>query len=124
LNCELWWLFCGVMAIMLIYMAKLLEKLRDACLERIWRLDSRTLTPVRRMAVYMVRLVHNQMEPLLRHFFEPLGNKGIEYGQPILEILIKHALVCESGDEPPTYFPARDIDTIRLASIINRSHSP
>lgn len=28
--------------------------------------------------------VHNQVEPLLRHFFEPLGEKGVEFSQRML----------------------------------------
>lgn len=38
--------------------------------------------------------------------------------QPILSILEKNGLICESGEDPPTYFPARDIETIKLASVI------
>lgn len=112
---------------MLMCMAKLLEKLRDTYLNRFWRIDSRTLSPVRRMGVWVVRLVHNlvlelteghltlramslvyttllslvpllavslslfkafgvhnQVEPLLRHFLEPLGDKGLEFSQRIM----------------------------------------
>jgi membrane protein len=39
--------------------------------------------------------------------------------QPILAVLEKSGLIGESGDEPPTYFPARDIETIKIASIID-----
>jgi membrane protein len=38
--------------------------------------------------------------------------------QPILDVLEKNSFISESGEEPSTYFPARDIETIKLASII------
>ena len=38
--------------------------------------------------------------------------------QPILDVLEKNSFINESGEEPSTYFPARDIETIKLASII------
>lgn len=38
--------------------------------------------------------------------------------QPILEILEKNGIISESGEDPPTYFPARDLETIMLASVI------
>ena len=38
--------------------------------------------------------------------------------RPILAILEKYSLISESGEEPSTYFPARDIETIKLSSIV------
>ena len=39
--------------------------------------------------------------------------------QPILEVLERSGLIGESAGEPPAYFPARDIGTIKIASIID-----
>ena len=38
--------------------------------------------------------------------------------RPILAILEKYGLISESGEEPSTYFPARDIETIKLVSVV------
>lgn len=38
--------------------------------------------------------------------------------EPILSILVKSGFVTESGDDPPAYFPARDIETIKLVDVI------
>jgi membrane protein len=38
--------------------------------------------------------------------------------QPILAALEKNGLISESGEDPPTYFPARDIETIKVVSIV------
>ena len=39
--------------------------------------------------------------------------------RPILDILEKNGLISESSEEPTTYFPARDIETIKLATVID-----
>jgi membrane protein len=38
--------------------------------------------------------------------------------QPILAILEKDGLVSESGEDPPSYFPARDLETITLVAVV------
>jgi membrane protein len=108
-------------------MAEIYKKLRELYLDKIWRLDIRSLSHFHRAVVLAVRLVHNmtlelaeghltlramslvyttllslvpllavsfsllkafgvhnQIEPVLNHFLEPLGEKGIEFSQRIL----------------------------------------
>ena len=108
-------------------MSNLLANLREFYLDKVWRVDTQTLSTFRRNMVSVVRLlhnmameiaeghltlramslvyttllslvpllavsfsllkafgVHNQVEPLLRSFLEPLGAKGIEFSQRIL----------------------------------------
>lgn len=38
--------------------------------------------------------------------------------QPILTILEKNGIISESGEDPPSYFPARDLETITLVSVV------
>ena len=38
--------------------------------------------------------------------------------QPILTILEKNGIISESGEDPPSYFPARDLETITLVSVM------
>ena len=38
--------------------------------------------------------------------------------QDVITLLEKGALIVETGDEPPCYLPARDIDTIKLSDIL------
>ena len=112
---------------MLCLMTKLLEKLWQIYLDKVWGVDAQALSPVHRAAVRIMRLVHNlvlelaeghltlramslvyttllslvpllavsfslfkafgvhsQLEPLLRHFLEPLGDKGVEFSHRIM----------------------------------------
>jgi membrane protein len=108
-------------------MVEIYKKLRELYLDKVWRLDIRSLSHLHRAVVVTVRLVHNmtlelaegnltlramslvyttllslvpllavsfsllkafgvhnQIEPILNHFLEPLGEKGIEFSQRIL----------------------------------------
>jgi hypothetical protein len=38
--------------------------------------------------------------------------------QPIIAILEEHGLISASGEDPTSYLPARDIETITIASMI------
>lgn len=112
---------------MLGMMDKLLARLRDFYLERVWGGTIEALSPLRRAGVISVRLVHNmvmelaagnltlramslvyttllslvpllavsfsllkafgvhnQVEPLLQNFLEPLGEKGIEFSHRVV----------------------------------------
>jgi membrane protein len=43
----------------------------------------------------------------------PLGT-----GRDILALLVRQGLIVETGGEPPSYLPAKDLDTIALEEII------
>jgi membrane protein len=53
----------------------------------------------------------NSLVERLRLPFEPVQN--------IVRVLEKKGFILETGDEPPAYVPARDIDTIKLKEILN-----